>query len=172
MGGNIIQDVIPESQAHKAGISIGWTIISVNGKTQPKDDDAILQVISKAQKEKKTIAILFQKNAFSLDDYGSTATNTSTTYSMDDDYRTSTSIYSFDSYDYTSTSTSTSTYNSYDHYSTSTSTSTSTTTETFEATESLKDDLMTSTIPEIGSQSPTKSYDEKNLQTWRIPADP
>merc|ERR1712038_2177181 len=57
--GRIITDIVPNTQGSKAGIDVGWYIISVNGEEQPHKTDAILQAINQTKLAGKPTKITF-----------------------------------------------------------------------------------------------------------------
>jgi len=59
--GNIVQKVIPGSQAFIKNVGIGWEVLSINGKEQPNDSIAINKTIKSLRLSKKSINIIFLK---------------------------------------------------------------------------------------------------------------
>lgn len=60
--GNTIVYVEPNSQATIAGVQIGWQILTINGNTQPSDENAISMTIERAKQDRASINIVFCKN--------------------------------------------------------------------------------------------------------------
>lgn len=60
--GNCVRTIALASQAHKAGVCIGWKILSINGGDQPDATDAIMLSLNKARKEGKPIVIRFSND--------------------------------------------------------------------------------------------------------------
>lgn len=59
--GKKVRTVLRDSQAEKAGISVGWKILQVNGQKQTKDHVLISEAINKTHALGKATAILFQR---------------------------------------------------------------------------------------------------------------
>merc|ERR1712130_314470 len=61
-----ITDILPKSQAAKAGVQCGWIILTVNGQ-KAKSTERIKEIIDKAQITNLAIEILFQKPEVKLE---------------------------------------------------------------------------------------------------------
>merc|ERR1711994_679491 len=57
--GNIIKRIIPNSQAERAKVNVGWTIVKVNNLDQPDDTDIIRKSIQKTADNGLKTAIAF-----------------------------------------------------------------------------------------------------------------
>lgn len=61
---NIVVEICEGSQAKKKGIEKGWTILKINGQSQPEEENAIYEEIKKQIQAKKQFSILFRTTRF------------------------------------------------------------------------------------------------------------
>lgn len=57
--GNIVTNVLPNSQAKKAGVTVGWKVLAVNGIPMPDDGVAISKAIRETNDAGKNTQLLF-----------------------------------------------------------------------------------------------------------------
>lgn len=61
--GNKITHVVPNGQASKCGVCVGWEIFSVNGKKELPGQTAIQQAIFMTHQNRKPTRIVFRKHS-------------------------------------------------------------------------------------------------------------
>lgn len=60
--GGIVMKVLPNAQAFKQGVLVGWTIIEVNGEVQSNNNAAISRSIARTQSRGKSTVIIFRQS--------------------------------------------------------------------------------------------------------------
>lgn len=64
--GNIVTQVLPNSQAKKAGVTVGWKVLAVNGIPMPEDGVAISKAIRETKDAGKNTQLLFAPSTLSV----------------------------------------------------------------------------------------------------------